>query len=67
MEIILDDISYSSNKQDYLLKNISWTFKNSINFVSGVNAKCIKDYQHQIEFNQYIKELITIGNNIWLF
>ena len=47
MEIILDNVSYSSKKIDENLNNITYTFKEGINFVNGINASLIKDLLFQ--------------------
>ena len=49
MEIILDKLSYSSKIMDYNLNNITYTFSNSITFVSGLNANIIKKLLFQEE------------------
>ncbi|MBR1417174.1 MAG: hypothetical protein IJ572_05085 [Bacilli bacterium] len=47
MEIILDNVSYSSNKLEESLNSINYTFKNSITFVSGLRASIIKELLFQ--------------------
>ena len=47
MEIILDNASYKSKKINENLNNISYTFKQGINFIYGVDALLIKDLLFQ--------------------
>ena len=47
MEIILDNVSYKSKKEEENLNNINYIFKNSITFVNGLNAKLLKDLLFQ--------------------
>lgn len=49
MEIILDGLTYRSKKIDKNLNNISYTFKQGITFVNGVDALLIKDLLFQIK------------------
>ena len=49
MEIVLDELSFSSKVLDYNLNNINYTFKSSITFVSGLNANIIKKLLFQEE------------------
>jgi len=48
MELILDNLTYKDNKLDNKLNNISYTFKDGITFVSGLNVCLLK----QILFNE---------------
>lgn len=49
MEIILDNVSYKSKRIEDNLKNISYTFKNKITFVNGIDALLLKDLLFQIK------------------
>lgn len=49
MEIILDNLCYKSKKIEENLNNISYTFKQGINFVNGIDALLIKDLLFQIK------------------
>ena len=43
MEIILDNVSYSSNHLEEQLNNVNYIFKESITFVNGISAKLLYD------------------------
>ena len=47
MELILDNVTYKSKKINENLNNISYTFKQGINFVNGIDALLIKDLLFQ--------------------
>ena len=47
MEIILDNVLYKSKRLEENLNNISYTFKQGINFVYGIDALLIKDLLFQ--------------------
>ena len=47
MEIVLDNVSYSSKKLEENLNNISYTFKQGITFANGIDALLIKDLLFQ--------------------
>ena len=49
MELILDDITYKSNKLDNKLNNVSYTFVNGITFVSGLNIDLLVNILFGIE------------------
>ena len=43
MEIILDNVYYESKTREENINNVSYTFKNSITFVSGISLNLIKE------------------------
>ena len=47
MELILNEVSYKSKKQECLLNNISYTFKDGITFVNGLSGLLIKELLFQ--------------------
>ena len=59
MEIILDNVYYESKTREENINNISYTFKNSITFVSGISLKLIKD----LDIKKPLK--ISIYYGIW--
>ena len=72
MEIILDNVYYESKTREENINNISYTFKNSITFVSGISLKLIKDLlflEKEYLGNVYLssraskKDIAYLGNN----
>ena len=47
MELILNEVTYKSLKQEYSLNNITYTFKNSVTFVNGIRGLLLKELLFQ--------------------
>ena len=47
MELILDKVLYESNKDNNSLDNVTYTFREGINFLYGLNASLLKDILFQ--------------------
>jgi energy-coupling factor transporter ATP-binding protein EcfA2 len=72
MEIILDNVYYESKTREENINNVSYTFKNSITFVSGISLKLIKELlflEKEYLGNVYLstkgskKDIAYLGNN----
>ena len=56
MEIILDNVNYKSKNIEGNLNNVSYSIKNGVNFIYGIDATLIKDllFQNKVTKSGYV-------------